>query len=157
MSPSVAEPPVALLAKHPPAMHRPRFDLWVGKIPWRRETLPTPVIWPGEFHGLYSPWGRTKSDSTERLSLCTLTAGNVAFCFYRQHCGILALRPLNTSLITSAGPFLEMNGLGQRKCQSGLDTGHHWSRELKKSKFSPASGLVLLPILSSEERRVWPS
>ena len=26
-----------------------------GKIPWRR--LPTPVFWPGEFHGLYSPWG----------------------------------------------------------------------------------------------------
>ena len=26
----------------------------VGKIPWRREELPTPVFWPGEFHGLYS-------------------------------------------------------------------------------------------------------
>ena len=25
--------------------------------PWRRERLPTPVFWPGEFHGLYSPWG----------------------------------------------------------------------------------------------------
>ena len=25
----------------------------VGKIPWRREWLPTPVFWPGEFHGLY--------------------------------------------------------------------------------------------------------
>ena len=25
---------------------------WVGKIPWRRERLPTPVFWPGEFHGL---------------------------------------------------------------------------------------------------------
>ena len=23
-----------------------------------RERLPTPVFWPGEFHGLYSPWGR---------------------------------------------------------------------------------------------------
>ena len=23
-----------------------------GKIPWRREWLPTPVFWPGEFHGL---------------------------------------------------------------------------------------------------------
>ena len=26
------------------------FDPWVGKIPWRREKLPTPVFWPGEFH-----------------------------------------------------------------------------------------------------------
>ena len=29
----------------------------LGSIPWRRERLPTPVFWPGEFHGLYSPWG----------------------------------------------------------------------------------------------------
>ena len=35
---------------------RPGFDPWVGKILWRREMLPTPVFWPGEFHGLYSPW-----------------------------------------------------------------------------------------------------
>ena len=34
---------------------------WVGKIPWRRERLPTPVFWPGEFHGLYSPWGHKES------------------------------------------------------------------------------------------------
>ena len=27
------------------------------KIPWRRERLPTPVFWPGDFRGLYSPWG----------------------------------------------------------------------------------------------------
>ena len=33
---------------------RPGFDPWVGKIPWRRERLPTLVFWPGEFHGLYS-------------------------------------------------------------------------------------------------------
>ena len=31
------------------------FNPWVRKIPWRRERLPTPVFWPGEFHGLYSP------------------------------------------------------------------------------------------------------
>ena len=37
---------------------RPGFDPWIGKIPWRRERLPTPVFWPGEFCGLYSPWGR---------------------------------------------------------------------------------------------------
>ena len=30
---------------------RPRFDPWVGKIPWRREWQPTPVFLPGEFHG----------------------------------------------------------------------------------------------------------
>ena len=30
---------------------RPGFNPWVGNIPWRRERLPTPVFWPGEFHG----------------------------------------------------------------------------------------------------------
>ena len=33
------------------------FNLWVGKIPWRRGRLPTPIFWPREFHGLYSQWG----------------------------------------------------------------------------------------------------
>ena len=31
---------------------RPGFNPWLGKIPWRREQLPTLVFWPGEFHGL---------------------------------------------------------------------------------------------------------
>ena len=29
--------------------------------PWRREWLPTPVFWPGEFHGLYIVHGVAKS------------------------------------------------------------------------------------------------
>ena len=41
---------------------RPGLDPWVGKIPWRRARLPTPVFWPGDFHGLYSSWGRQESD-----------------------------------------------------------------------------------------------
>ena len=35
-----------------------------GSIPWRRKQLPTPVFWPGEFHGLDSPWGCKESDTT---------------------------------------------------------------------------------------------
>ena len=35
-----------------------------------------PVFWPGEFHGLYSPWSCKESETTERLSLthslCTM-------------------------------------------------------------------------------------
>ena len=48
---------------------RPGFDPWVGKIPWGKERLLTPIFWPGELHGLYSPWGCTESDRTEGLSL----------------------------------------------------------------------------------------
>ena len=39
-----------------------------GKILWKRERLPTPVFWLGEFHGLYRPWGHKELDTTERLS-----------------------------------------------------------------------------------------
>ena len=53
---------------------RPRFDPWVGKIPWRREWLPAPVFLPGEFQGQrslagYSPWDHKASDRTELLTL----------------------------------------------------------------------------------------
>ena len=41
---------------------RPEFKPCVGKIPWRRERLPTPVFWPRKFHRLYSPWGHKESD-----------------------------------------------------------------------------------------------
>ena len=37
------------------------FDPWVGKMLWRMEQLPTPVFWPGEFHGLYIVRGVAKS------------------------------------------------------------------------------------------------
>ena len=37
--------------------------------PLEKEYLHTPVFWPGEFHGLYSPRGHKQSDTAERLSL----------------------------------------------------------------------------------------
>ena len=51
----------------------------LGKIPWRREWLPTLVFCPGEFHGPrslvgHSPWAHNESDTTEPL-----TAGEGAF------------------------------------------------------------------------------
>ena len=51
-----------------PVSGRPGFNPWVGKMPWRRERLPTPVFWPGEFHGVCSPWSHKELDTTERLS-----------------------------------------------------------------------------------------
>ena len=46
----------------------------MGKIPWRREWLPTPVFWPGEFHGQrslagYSPRYYKELDTTKQYSL----------------------------------------------------------------------------------------
>ena len=43
--------------------------------PLEKGTVPTPVFWPGEFHGLYSTWGRKESDKTEQLSLTLILSG----------------------------------------------------------------------------------
>ena len=53
---------------------RSSIDPRVGKIPWRRDRLLTPVFLPGEFHGQrslagYSPWGCKESDRTQQLTL----------------------------------------------------------------------------------------
>ena len=50
-----------------------RFGLCVRKSPWRREWLPTPVVFLGKSHGQksmtgYSTWGHKESDTTDRLS-----------------------------------------------------------------------------------------
>ena len=61
------------MVKHLPKCRKPGFSLWVGKIPWRRKWQPTPVFLPGKSHGRkslvsYSPRGRKKLDTTEKLS-----------------------------------------------------------------------------------------
>ena len=46
------------MVKNLPAMQRLGFDLWVRKIPWRREWQLTPVFLPSIFHGQRS-WQAT--------------------------------------------------------------------------------------------------
>ena len=52
---------VAQLVKNLPAMQ----ETWVQSLGWEdplEKGKATPVFWPGEFHGLYSPWGHKESD-----------------------------------------------------------------------------------------------
>ena len=63
--------PDSSVVKNPPANAGDGFDLWVGKIPWRRKWQPTPLFWPGKSHGQrspegHSPWGHQESDTTEQ-------------------------------------------------------------------------------------------
>ena len=63
-------PLVAQLVEKLPAMQ----ETWVRSLGWedpleKGKATPPPVFWPGEFHGLYSPWGRKELDMTELLSL----------------------------------------------------------------------------------------
>ena len=52
---------MAQLTKNPPAMHK----TWVRSLGWEKGKATHSSILAGEFHGLYSPWGRKESDMTE--------------------------------------------------------------------------------------------
>ena len=83
---------VAQLVKNLPLM----WETWVGKIPWRRERLPLPVFWPGEFHGPCIAHGVAEPrDMTERLSpsFSQLRVFAVAVCIAWS-----ALCPVNLSV-----------------------------------------------------------
>ena len=57
---------MALLIKEPAQQFKMRgFNLWVGKIPWRRAWQYTPVSLPGESHEQRSLAGYSLEDSTE--------------------------------------------------------------------------------------------
>ena len=102
---------------------RPRFNSWVRKIHWIRERLLTPVLWPGEFYGLYSPWDRrVRHDWVAFTSLHHLTLGENSFGSHLQ--------------VTSYCLSLEfwVHGAGGQKSPSwampvssfGLVTFHEW-------------------------------
>ena len=60
---------MAQLVKNPPAMQ----ETWVWSLSWapgEGKGYPTPVFWPGEFHGLYS---HKELDTTEQLLLSLFT------------------------------------------------------------------------------------
>ena len=56
---------MAQLVKNPPFVQ----ETWVHSPGWddtlEKERAAHSSIWPGELHGLYSPWGRKESDTTE--------------------------------------------------------------------------------------------
>ena len=53
------------LVKKPSVM----WETWVRSLGWgdplEKGKATHSSIWPGEFHGLYGPWGHKESDMTE--------------------------------------------------------------------------------------------
>ena len=84
--------PDGLVVKHPPAIARDaedRFDLWVGKMPWKRKWHPTSVFLPGKLNGQksllgYSPWGHKEPDTTKQLSVFSLSL-SLSRCLTHTH------------------------------------------------------------------------
>ena len=58
------------MVKRLPAVREARARSLGREDPLEKETVPTPVLLPGKFHGLrslvgFSPWGRKELDTTE--------------------------------------------------------------------------------------------
>ena len=69
------------------------FDLWIGKIPWRRKWHTTPVFLTGEFQGQrnlagYSPWSRKSRTRLNDYTTTTvlLLADLASIWGVRSHC-----------------------------------------------------------------------
>ena len=83
---------VAQMVKNLPTMQETWVQSLGGEDPLEKGKATPPVFWPGEFHGLYNPWGRKESGTTERLSLSHKGFGIVSkaeidvflefFCFF---------------------------------------------------------------------------
>ena len=56
---------VAQLVKNPPAMQETLVQFLGREDPLEKGKATRSSIQPGEFHGLYSPWGRKAPDTTE--------------------------------------------------------------------------------------------
>ena len=80
---------VVQTVKNPPEVQETWINPWVGKIPWR-EWLPTPVFFPGEFHGQrslggYSRWGRKELDTAESLTRTMELSTFTVLCNYHHY------------------------------------------------------------------------
>ena len=74
---------VMLVVKNPPAnagnLILRGFDLWVGKIPWRRTWQPTSVFLLGQSHGQrmgYGPWGHRVGHDWSNLAQSSTHTGS---------------------------------------------------------------------------------
>ena len=63
---------------------RPWFNSWVGKISWKRERLPTPVLWPQEFHGQSMGSQRVRHEWVTFNNNSILKKGDTSLCQHRS-------------------------------------------------------------------------
>ena len=101
---------VAPLVKNPPAMRETwvRFVGWEDPLVKGKATLPTPVFWPEEFHGLYSPWIHTHKYTYSSQIIffpsrihCPLK-NSFSLSYSLKWCEALSCQPLRHELVLSS-------------------------------------------------------
>ena len=77
---------VAQLVKNLPAMQETQIQSlgWDDPLEKGKATHSSILAWPGEFYGLYSPWGRKESDTTEQL-LLSISFWNYIYIYIYSH------------------------------------------------------------------------
>ena len=106
-----------------------------GKFPWRRDRLPTPVLWPGESlwteePGGYSPWSSKESNMTERLSTANRHLKLI------QHC------KLTISSVPSSNSVIS-NSLWPHGLQHTRLLCPHQLPEIAQTRVLPVGGVIL--------------
>ena len=119
---------------------RPGFDPWVGKIPWRREQLPTPVFWPVEFHGLCSPWDHKELDTTEQLSHITHISYTLCCCC----CWVISVVSDPCDPIEGSPPGSPVPGILQARILAwvAISFSNAWKWKVKMKSLSRVQFLV---------------
>ena len=140
------------------------LSLTPGKIPWRRERLPTPGFWPGEFHRLHRPWGHKESNTAEWLSLhyvintyylwsvspSSLASWKCCLSFSLLNAALLLCNLHTQKEITSASCRMNKSGW------IALISTFSWSPRLTSSETAIRLVVADLPSLkSSLDWRVW--
>ena len=105
----------------------------LGRSAGEGKGYPTPALWPGEFHGLYSPWGCKQPDTTERLSLCSsLVAQTVKSLPAMQETRVQSLGgedPLEKEMATHSSilpwKIPQMEELGRVQSMGSQRVGHN--------------------------------
>ena len=141
----------AQLVKNPPAMQETPVDSWVGKIHWRRERLPTPVSWTGEF----SPWSCRVGQDWATFTFTSISCGNPVFVLGALGMAIRNLPPSSefSSQITPRSLFSPLRqawNLPSRVLLLLQDCqwAHHYNHflvSLSPRRASPGWGSLLLP------------
>ena len=125
-----------------PQCGRPGFDPSVGKIPWRREQLPTAAFRPGEACGLYMHMG---SPMGEPLGSPRGRGDRATFTFHlsplprslpgRAHCpGVGA--PLGPALSSEAPAAPTVGSSWARTVSERLSSQHHPGQALEEGGLS---------------------
>ena len=93
---------VAQSVKNPPAL----WETWVQSLGWEdsleKGKVTTPVFWPGEFHGLYSPWSHKELDTTDFQFTSVIS----------QTSGISKAKPSSFAALTKPKGYPDMEEFG---------------------------------------------